>query len=129
MLFAAEAFRRGYQVSKPLSGKVAYDLVIDSGGKLFRVQVKCFQNTHNGKHGKPHQYNIRSGNHRRYVESDFDIIAIFRGEHNCWYIMPITEAVGRNINLGPSRTKYIDNWRIFEHEDQGQVHAAANAAL
>lgn len=40
MLAAAELMRRGYRVSRPLSNGAPYDLVVDDGVKLHRVQVK-----------------------------------------------------------------------------------------
>src|SRR5690606_31452350 len=37
---AAELLKLGYSVSKPLGDNQRYDLVIDSGGKFYRVQSK-----------------------------------------------------------------------------------------
>jgi hypothetical protein len=39
-LAAAEFMRLGYGVSRPLSNAMPYDLVVDNGRRLFKVQVK-----------------------------------------------------------------------------------------
>ncbi len=40
MLAAAFFFRMGYSVSKPLGNQKGYDLILDVGDRLLRVQVK-----------------------------------------------------------------------------------------
>lgn len=40
MLAAAELLRRGYRVCRPLSNGSPYDLIVDDGASLHRIQVK-----------------------------------------------------------------------------------------
>ena len=41
MLVAAELLRRGYRVSRPLSNGCPYDLILDDGRRLYKIQVKA----------------------------------------------------------------------------------------
>lgn len=40
LMAAAELVRRGYLVSRPLTNGAPYDLLVDTGPKIFRVQIK-----------------------------------------------------------------------------------------
>ena len=39
-LFATQAMRRGFGVSMPIGDFLPYDIILDSNGILFRIQVK-----------------------------------------------------------------------------------------
>lgn len=46
MQFILDATRKGFGVAKPYGDNEHYDVVVDSGGKLWRVQVKSTAATH-----------------------------------------------------------------------------------
>jgi hypothetical protein len=89
-LATADLLRQGYDVLKPISDKLGYDLAIFDGKQFYRIQVKyrtickgaieCRPLTSNIKHstGK-----ITSTKHN----NDFDILCIYCPDTNkCYYI-------------------------------------------
>ena len=60
LMAAAELLRRGYRVSRPLSNGIPYDLIVDDGQKLFKVQVKKASPTAGG-----FRINLCSSKHHR----------------------------------------------------------------
>jgi hypothetical protein len=47
--FAAECIRRGAVVSQPFGDNAHYDLLVDGGGRIYRVQVKTASPSANGR--------------------------------------------------------------------------------
>lgn len=48
LMAAAELVRRGYMVARPLTNGAAYDLLVDIGGTITRIQVKRASRHTNG---------------------------------------------------------------------------------
>ena len=72
MCFVAQAMERGMRVSRPFELHSPYDLIVDAGGRLLRVQVKSTQaKSHNG-------YLLACRNSAKgepYTAKDADILA------------------------------------------------------
>jgi PD-(D/E)XK nuclease superfamily protein len=104
----AEAVKLGYVVLRPFPEGRRYDLVIDTGARLVRVQCKS------GRLKKavivvtlatcrhtPHRRYVRT----RYTREDIDGVAVYCPELDRCYFLPIEEVSGRSgihLRVGPA---------------------------
>ena len=115
-----EYTKMGYVVLVPLSDSEKYDLVIDDGSNLLKVQVKTSrcktkQGTYN-RTGWQVNLSTKGGNTTKNTircrqQLDYDILFVLVDVGDCWSI-PI-EALGEakhSINLGATgpRAKYTE---------------------
>lgn len=111
-VFLAKVARLGFGVAKTWGDSERYDFILDSGTRLWRVQVKstqCFVESH---------YSVRTrGCRTRYTSAEIDFIAAYIVPEDLWYVIPVSAVAGRNqIYLSPSRTrpsnhgKYREAW-------------------
>ena len=105
----------GYMVSIP-NGTADYDLVIDVGGSLKKVQVKSSVKG-NGNFNICKGTNGHSGLKKyHYPKDSVDFFAIHNIAQDEWYMIP-REATGdaMNIRIGKKRGKYTsykNNWNF-----------------
>jgi PD-(D/E)XK endonuclease len=97
---AAAAIRLGLPVLKPLSEHGRYDLVLETGYRLWRVQCKWGQLSED--HGvvivrtgtrscAPNSY-VRT----TYTEEEIDLLAVYCGELDRCYLLPVSLIAGRH---------------------------------
>jgi hypothetical protein len=94
LYFMAKAAALGLIVSKPMQLKAAYDVVVEVGHKLYRVQVKsaAYLTVHN--HYR-FQTTRRSPAVRSYGPDEVDFIVGYVCPEDAWYIIPIAALEGR----------------------------------
>jgi len=122
MQFMLDAAQRGFGVAKPYGDNEHYDVVVDSGKRLWRVQVKSTASTHH------RGFSVRSSwrSSRRqiaYTEEDVDFLAVRIAGCGIWYVIPVRALGGRlTIHLYPfgSRKggkrrfeKYREAWELL----------------
>ena len=106
LCFMARAAEHGLCISKPWGETAHYDFVVETGGKLLRVQVKSTFSNRKGKY--------RCGVHGSrgaYVADAFDFIAAYLVPENLWYIIPAEKIEGKEaIMISPKleTAKYRD---------------------
>lgn len=119
MAVASDLFSLGYIVSKPLDGVQKYDLIVDKDGQLLRVQVKSStgkypqgwigwtkysENIYDGKGVTAHVV-------RKYVESDFDVLAIYHVATKEIFYVPVEDLdltkSNFSVRIG-DRAKYLE---------------------
>lgn len=121
MAVALEAMRLGFGVSKPLGDWLPYDLIFDTSGCLYKIQVKsAYRNRDRGFFSVK---TIRSNTNRKvckktkYREGDFDfLIAYIPGKDV--YVMPFSflKTVGQTIQIGKEEKSQRDQKsRIFKN--------------
>lgn len=107
-LIAQQYFiKAGYIVSKTTTPFNEYDLVVDDGDKLEKVQVKTAYWDNNKKRylcslvtshirGNGNRYN------KKYTENSFDLLCAVEIKNKAIYIIPMSEILGRrSITLYP----------------------------
>jgi hypothetical protein len=123
--FLHKAVGLGFRVTKPWGDSERYDFVLDSGRRLWRVQIKCtssvimsgytIQTTH-GVYGK-------SG--VAYTNEDIDILAAHISPLDLWYLIPL-QTLGRRTSFtlrldgsckSASLEKYREAWHVFGADD------------
>jgi PD-(D/E)XK endonuclease len=95
LAFLHRAVELGFAVTKPYGDSEAYDFVVDSGVRLWRVQVRS-------THGKRHQTYFVSTTHNPatkepYTPDQIDFLAAHTAPDLAWYIIPATAIAGRNM--------------------------------
>ena len=101
MHVASEFAKLGYVVSLPLTS-CRYDWIVDTGSKLYRVQVKTARIEHGSPDGikSKQRYSVylsgkwkAANNTRRkpYTPGDFDYLCVVCGEDV--YVIPVAELV------------------------------------
>jgi len=98
----------GYEVCLPIGDKKPYDLVVEVGGTLFRVQVK-----YAGYYSDNNKYKAAlrtmGGNQsyhtaKKYKDDDFDLLFVYV-ENGRKFLFPWSEITNRN-NLSVEASKY-----------------------
>lgn len=105
LLFSHECLLKGYIVSYPIGNFAPYDVIIDNGKKLLKIQVK--------RASKP-DVTITAKKHIK-SERFSDIFAYGIYYNNQWLIIPKKDMPKtRNIHLGKKFIeKYKNNWKIL----------------
>ena len=120
-MFMTKAMTMGYNVAKLWGDSDRYDLIVDTGEKLLRVQVKSAQrvsaNGGGGFHFKAHGRNRKS-----YRASEIDLLVACVLPLDAWYVFP-PHAFKRmkSMRLFPQPgkkiskfEKYRDAWELFQ---------------
>jgi hypothetical protein len=117
MAFQLAASRLGFSVSKPFGDNVKYDFVTDWKGKLLRVQVKsCRVKTKD-------KYRVQvthGGKSQSYTDQDIDVVAAYVSPEDAWYLIPVNNIDGKNIDLRPGKQstgkyeKFFETWEILK---------------
>jgi hypothetical protein len=116
--FITEATAMGLVVSMPFLSSQPYDVIVDSGGNLFRVQIKS---TARHVHTETLKFIISRGSDTKkpYNADDFDVLALVAVHMNKFWLIPshsISHLTTLAINESDPKNKfnnYFANWEIF----------------
>ena len=106
LCFMAKAAGMGLSVSKPLGDSQRYDVLVENGTRILRVQVKS---TIYRRRGNEYSLNVMGPGRKRYEEGTVDFFAVYLIPVDEWYIIPYG-ALGKKLTLhfvpGGGRQKY-----------------------
>ena len=121
LAFTYKAAGLGFGVAKPYGDSERYDFILDSGNKLWRVQVKSTTTLLNGR------YHVNS--HRRtygkvlpYSPSEVDFMVAYIIPEDTWYLIPIEDIQEKTSLLFCARKdprgpglygKYREAWHLL----------------
>ncbi|MBI4353400.1 MAG: endonuclease [Candidatus Omnitrophica bacterium] len=118
--------KEGFKVLKPVGDRLPYDLAIDQGGRILRIQIKSAW-------GRDGIYNVDSRrtktNRRqmlrsRYKKGDFDFAILYIEDLDVFYVMPqdvfdfyrsgirLVEKVTRQRQ--PKSFRYREAWALLK---------------
>jgi hypothetical protein len=107
--FLAKATMLGIPVLKPWGDSRPYDFAVESGRRLWKVQVKC-ATSYRGT-----RCNARAaGSGPLYTLDDIDFLAAYVIRENLWYVVPADAFVPRatvNFNYGPNSQGMFEKYR------------------
>ena len=87
--FLAVAAALGMRVAKPWVESSRYDLVVDVGGRLLRVQVKS---AHHADQYGGYTFHAHGNNGARvYKPDEIDVLAAYVVPLGAWYLFPVEE--------------------------------------
>jgi hypothetical protein len=77
--------------ASPKPGEIAkrYDFILDSGQRLWRVQVES------SRHFDGSRYIVKLKGRAAYTAKEIDFIAVYIVPENLWYVIPISVAAHR----------------------------------
>ncbi len=113
--FAAECLHKGMLPCWPSSDGCAYDMVIDTGKHLYRVQVKGTKKTASTIN---FVFKMRTrAKVRPYTKKDVDFVVLFVFAVEAFYIIPIAD-VRLTFNVKPNdpyckNLKYRNAWHLL----------------
>jgi PD-(D/E)XK endonuclease len=119
--FLHKAVELGFRVTKPWGDSERYDFVLDSGRRLWRVQIKCTAvERAGGYHIQPIHF-VYGKNKVVYTAEDIDVLAAHIVPLDVWYVVPVAAlAQGRSLRLYPDDgcktarfEKYREGWDFF----------------
>jgi hypothetical protein len=113
--FLHKATSLGLSVSKPWGDSERYDLIVDSGRRLSRVQVKSTRFVPWGT--SRFSVNARCGA-QLYTEDEIDFLVVYIVPLNVWYVIPVKACQNRrdlrfypkSKNLRGRYEKYREAW-------------------
>jgi hypothetical protein len=115
MTVAADLYRKGHRVSKPLDNDQKYDLVLDKGGILQRVQVKTLsQNGYQVPLGHTSYFykdgSVDTKDHLKYHQGHFDVLAVVDRKTGTVYYIPSSDIdyTKANFSLAGKHAQYLD---------------------
>ena len=86
--FLAVAAALGLRVSKPWGESSRYDLIVDTGKRLLRVQVKSAHRA--GEYGG-YTFHAHGNSSRVYGADEIDVLAAYVVPVGAWYLFPVEE--------------------------------------
>jgi hypothetical protein len=107
--FLAKATMLGFAVLKPWGDSRPYDFAVESGRRLWRVQVKC-ATSHRGTRCEARA----AGSGELYTLDDLDFLAAYVIEKDLWYVVPAETFVPRatvHFNYGPRSQGMFEIYR------------------
>ena len=106
LCFMAKAAGMGLSVSKPHGDSCRYDVLVENGERILRVQVKS---TIYRRRGNEYSLNVMGPGRKRYQEGTVDFFAVYLIPVDEWYIIPYA-ALGKKLTVhlapGGARQKY-----------------------
>lgn len=112
---------QGFEVSIPCNSHCVYDLVVDNGTRLLKVQVKSCDVLRRNRY----KVDIMQGADRNkhvYPAGSFDFFIIHIFQANTWYVIPFGAVQGiKWVSLYPhdergKYDKYREHWELLREE-------------
>ncbi len=101
MQFMVAAAGRGFVVAKPYGDNKRYDLIVDVGRRMWRVQVKLSGARHHRGFAVRSSWRT-SKQQMPYTPSQVDFLAVMIDGKRIWYVIPVRALAGRlTIHLYP----------------------------
>lgn len=105
MGFMFKAAGLGFGVAKPCGDSERYDFILDSGKRLWRVQVKSTYVK------RSHTYAINAMGGRRktkaYTAEQIDALVAYIVAEDAWYVIPVEALAGRaRLRFYPTGSQY-----------------------
>jgi len=95
LCFMARATGEGLRVLKPHGDSRAYDVAVECGGPIWRVQVKS---TIYRRRNEEYSLNVMGPGRKAYPKGAVDYFAIYLIPVNAWYIVP-QAAMGKTCTI------------------------------
>ena len=129
MQFMVAVASRGLVVAKPYGDNEKYDLIVDAGRRLWRVQVKSSAAKHH--RGYAVRASWRTSDHQiSYKPSQVDFMAVTIVGEGIWYVIPVRALAGRlTINLYPFGSRRGSRNGFEKYRGAWELLSGANAAV
>ena len=132
--FLSKAANRNYGIAKPWGDSRRYDFILDNGGRLHRIQVKCTESIRAQAYETRATYSVGKGR-AAYTKKDIDFIAAHVVPLDIWYIVPVEICTpapmlrfyphrkAKKMRLEP----YREAWHLLTSPEEGNLEIQASA--
>ena len=140
---AAAAVRLGFQVARPMPDGQRYDLLIDTGERILRVQCKWAPRVKDVLYIRPRtsRHTPRGYVWTVYSSDEIDAVAAYSPDTDTCYLLPIKEIAGRRyislrleppLNNQAAKLNWADQYRFgavaqLEERERGTLEAAGSS--
>jgi hypothetical protein len=112
--FLLKASSLGFRVSKPWGDSERYDFVLDSGGRLWRVQLKSTGVLHARGYEVQPIYGVYGKGKSGYTPDDIDVLVVHIVPLDVWYPLPIeVVALEKNLRFYPDIKCKCARWEGY----------------
>jgi hypothetical protein len=109
-LFATECIKKGYNVSMPLLDSSIYDMIVDTGNKLIKIQIKSTTKSPDRENHKSVHIPIQN-NKREYFKDQINYFAIWVNFFNGFFIFKNTGNMQSiRLSLNGKNAKFFNNF-------------------
>ena len=124
-----------FGIAKPWGDSLRYDFILDNGGRLHRIQVKCTEAIRAGAYETRATYTTGKGR-APYTKKDIDFIAAHVVPLDIWYIIPVEVCTpAPMLRFYPHRKarkmrleSYREAWHLLQApEEAGKIEIKASA--
>lgn len=110
-LFDFSSIEKGFTVCRPVAPGSSYDRVVESGGRMFKVQIKSVY----GRYGGDNRFRVNTMREsakgkRVYKRSEYDVLAVYVWTEKTWFLFPWSSRQAVYFRTGD---KSQENWGIF----------------
>jgi len=116
LAFLHKAASLGFGVTMTYGDNERYDFILDSGERLWRVQVKSTYCLYR----RGYRTVGYRGKRKAYTAKEIDFLVVYIAPRNIWYVIPVCcLAAALPLNFYPSGCKrgtgYFERWREAWH--------------
>jgi hypothetical protein len=112
--FLLKAQSLGFRVLRPWGDSERYDFVLDSGGRLWRVQLKSTSVIHARGYEVQPTYGVYGKGKSAYTADDIDILVVWIASLGVWYVLPIeVVAMEKNLRFYPDIECKCARWEGY----------------
>jgi hypothetical protein len=112
--FLLKAQSVGFHVAKPWGDSERYDFILDSGGRLWRVQLKCTERLHARGYEVQPIYGVYGKGKAGYTAEEIDVLVVHIGPRNVWYVLPVEAIVTcKNLRFYPDIACKCARWESY----------------
>jgi hypothetical protein len=113
--FLFDAQRRGLLVSRPFDTAPGYDAIVDTGSRLFRVQIKGARSAQGADAARRSRFPVYriNVNRRDRRQPNFDVIAVWLDEDARWIFLPRSIRSKRAVYIFTYGHYGRRGWEIF----------------
>jgi len=86
--FMVKCMELGYIVSKPTLSASVYDVIVDNGDRLVKIQIKSRKSTMGYKNSMYKNPRVSFSNQSNYRITDFDYYAVYIYDLDLWIVFP-----------------------------------------
>jgi hypothetical protein len=100
--FVLKAHELGFLVAKPWGDSEKYDFILDSGARLWRVQLKSTEVVHARGYEIQPIYSVYGKGKAGYTAEEIDALVVHIRPWDVWYVLPVEAfAPGKNLRFYP----------------------------
>jgi hypothetical protein len=112
LLLKAESL--GFHVSRPWGDSERYDLILDTGSRLWRVQLKCTEALHARGYNIQPSYAIYGQGKAVYTADQIDVLVAHIVPKDTWYVLPVDVFVpSKSLRFYPDIDCKAARWESY----------------